>query len=188
MELKQLTPEQLIAVYNDHMVFDFPKEELKPLFILQKCHREGTMIPYGLFDGDEIAAYAIMLFARPGDACILDYLATVRHRRGTGAGSEMLRKLQAELPDCAGILIEYEFPADAQDEAELAMRLRRERFYLNNGVRKTRIDLVLFGVHFNVGFLPCACEVDDETLQQMQKAVYDSVNCWNYHFRPMLEA
>ena len=68
------------------------------------------------------------------------------------------------------------------------MRLRRERFYLNNGVRKTRIDLVLFGVHFNVGFLPCACEVDDETLQQMQKAVYDSVNCWNYHFRPMLEA
>lgn len=185
MQLKPLTPDQLSAVYREHMVFDFPKEELKPLAILQKCHREGTMIPYGLFDSDEIAAYAIMLFAKPGDACILDYLAAVRSRRGTGAGSEMLRRLQSELPDCAGILIEYEFPEDA-DGDERAMRLRREHFYLKNGVRKTRIDLVLFGVHFNVGYLPCARETDDFTLQQMQTAVYDSVNCWDYHFRPML--
>ena len=186
MELKQLTADQLAEIYHAHMVHDFPKEELKPLAILQKCHREGTMIPYGLFDGDTLAAYAIMLFAKPGDACILDYLAAVQ--RGHGAGSEMLRKLQAELPDCAGILIEYEFPEDAEDEAEHAMRLRRERFYLNNGVRKTRIDLILFGVHFNVGYLPCAREVDDKTLQQMQTAVYDSVNCWDYHFQPVLPA
>ena len=185
MELKQLLPEQLTEVYRTHMVHDFPKEELKPLAILEKCHRNGTMIPYGLFDGDELVAYAIMLFARPGDACILDYLATIRDRRGTGIGSQMLRKLQAELPDCAGILIEYEFPQDAEGD-ELTMRLRREKFYLNNGVRKTRIDLVLFGVHFNVGYLPCARDWDDETLQRMQTDVYDSVNCWDYHFKPML--
>lgn len=188
MELKQLSPDQLTDVYNTHMVHDFPQQELKPLAILRKCHREGTMIPYGLFDGTEIVAYAIMLFAKPGDACILDYLATVKHRRGTGAGGEMLRKLQRELPDCAGILIEYEFPEDAEDEAEREMRLRREHFYLKNGMRKTRIDLILFGVHFNVGFLPCAREVDDETLQQMQTDVYDAVNCWDYHFKPMLQA
>lgn len=186
MQLKAINADTLTEIYNAHMVHDFPKSELKPLAILLKCQREGTMIPYALYDGDEIAAYAIMLFARPGDACILDYLATVKSRRGTGAGSEMLRKLQAELPDCAGILIEYEFTGDDVDPEEQAMRLRREHFYLKNGVRRTRIDLILFGVHFNVGFLPCARNVDDETLQQMQTAVYDSVGCWDYHFRNFL--
>lgn len=186
MQLKRIGVEELRDIYHTHMVQDFPAQELKPLHILEKCLREGTMIPYGLYDGDELAAYAIMLFAAPGDACILDYLATVKHRRGTGAGSEVLRKLQKELPDCAGIIIEYEFPEDAEDEEEHAMRLRREKFYLSNGVRKTRIDLILFGVHFNIGYLPCARDVDDETLQQMQTAVYDSVGCWDYHFRSML--
>lgn len=186
MILKPIDAAALTEIYHAHMVHDFPAEELKPLKILLKCMAERTCVPYGLYDGDELTAYAVMLFAQPGDACILDYLATVKHRRGTGAGSEMLRRLQQELPDCAGILIEYEFPEDAPDEAEHAMRLRREHFYLKNGVRKTKIDLILFGVHFNVGFLPCARDVDDVTLQQMQTAVYDAVNCWDYHFKPML--
>jgi len=188
MQLKLIDPDTLIRIYHDHMVYDFPKEELKPLAILLKCQREGTMSPYGLYNGDELMAYAIMLFAKPGDACILDYLATVRQHRGSGAGSEMLQKLRSELPDCAGIIIEYEFTGDDVDPEEQSMRLRREHFYLKNGVRKTRIDLILFGVHFNVGFLPCARDVDDETLQQMQTAVYDAVNCWDYHFRPFLPA
>ena len=188
MQLKLINPDTLIRIYHDHMVYDFPKEELKPISILLKCQREGTMTPYGLYNGDELMAYAIMLFAKPGDACILDYLATVRQHRGSGAGSEMLQKLRTELPDCAGILIEYEFTGDDVDPEEQAMRLRREHFYLKNGVRKTRIDLILFGVHFNVGFLPGARDVDDETLQQMQTAVYDAVNCWDYHFRPFFPA
>ena len=188
MVLRPIGEQTLTDIYNTYMVYDFPKEELKPLKILLHCMREGTCIPYALYDGDDIAAYAVMLFAKPGDACILDYLATVKSRRGTGAGSEMLRRLQRELNDCAGIIIEYEFPEDAPDADERAMRLRREHFYLKNGVRKTRIDLVLFGVHFNVGFLPCARDVDDVTLQQMQTRVYDAVNCWDYHFRALLPA
>ncbi len=186
MQLKPIDEKALAEIYPAHMVHDFPKQELKPLSTLLRCMRQGTCRPYGLYDGDALAAYAIMLFAEPGAACIMDYLAVVRDRRGHGAGGEMLRKMQSELTDCAGILIEYEFPGDATDEAERAVRDRREHFYLKNGVRKTAIDLVLFGVHFNVGYLPCARELPDAELKRMQIAVYDAVNCWDYHFQDSL--
>lgn len=182
MQLKAISAAVLSDIYREHMVCDFPKSELKPLSALLRCMETGSCVPYALYDGDDLAAYAVMLCAKPGEACILDYLATVRDRRGTGAGSEMLRKLQAELTEYAGILIEYECPADDVDEAERTVRLRREHFYLKNGVRKTTIDLILFGVHFSIGYLPCARDVDDKTLQRMQTEIYDSVNCWDYHF------
>lgn len=182
MQLKAISADVLSQIYREHMVYDFPKSELKPLSTLLRCMNEGRCVPYALYDGDAIAAYAVMLSAVPGEACILDYLATVRDRRGCGAGSEMLRLLQNELTGCAGILIEYECPEDDVDDDERAVRLRRERFYQKNGVRKTGIDLILFGVHFSIGYLPCARDVDDATLQRMQTTIYDSVNCWDYHF------
>lgn len=186
MQLKPIDAKALSQIYEAHMVFDFPRAELKPLNELLKCMAEGSCQPYGLYDGDELTAYAVMLFAEPGAAGILDYLAAVRTHRDRGAGSEMLKKLQAELTGCAGILIEYEFPEDAADEAERSIRDRRERFYLRNGVRRTAIDLILFGVHFCVGYLPCERELPDATLKQMQKAVYDRVHCWDYHFQDNL--
>lgn len=186
MQLKPIDANTLSKIYSDHMIFDFPRSELKPLRELLRCMREGSCRPYGLYDGDELTAYAVMLFDAPDAAGILDYLAVVRGHRDRGAGSEMLRRLQAALTDCAGILIEYEFPADAADPEERAVRERRERFYLKNGVRRTDIDLILFGVHFNVGYLPCARELPDAELKRMQTAVYDRVHCWDYRFQDEL--
>ena len=36
MKLKQLIKEEVKNIYNDHMVKDFPKEELKPIDAIER--------------------------------------------------------------------------------------------------------------------------------------------------------
>ena len=182
MQFRAIGESELARLYPIHFVRDFPADELKPLAILTACMRAGTCRCYGLYDGDVLAAYAAVLLDRPGAAGILDYLATVPAYRNRGVGGEMLRRLRAELPNVAGLLIEYESPDDAVDEAERRQRERREVFYLRNGARRTAIELILFGVRYRMGYLPCAEDCPDAALKRMQVAVYDRVQSWDYHF------
>ena len=182
LRFKAIDARELSRIYPVHMVRDFPADELKPLGMLVACLRAGTCRCYGLYDGAELATYAAVLLDAPGAAGVLDYLATAPAFRGRGLGGEMLRRLRAELSDVAGLIIEYEAPADALSAADRDLRARREAFYLRNGARRTGIDLIVFGVHYRVGFLPCARDLPDPEVKRMQIAIYDRVNSWDYHF------
>lgn len=182
MQFRTVDEAELARIYRARMVRDFPADELKPLSVLLSCLRAGSCRCYALYDGAALAAYAVVLLGRPGAAGILDYLAVAPEFRDRGVGGGMLRRLREALSDCAGLLIEYEAPGDAVSEDERATRLRREGFYLRNGVRATGMDLILFGVHFRVGYLPCVRDVPDPELKQMQIAVYDRVRCRDYRF------
>ena len=72
-----LTPGELTDVYLQEMRRDFPAGELKPLSMILTSEAEGLAHTWGVFDGETLAAYLLMV--RPDGSAIsqLDYFAEV---------------------------------------------------------------------------------------------------------------
>ena len=61
-----LTGPELTEVYLNEMRRDFPAGELKPLSMILNSEADGTAHTWGVFDGDTLAAYLLMVRpARP---------------------------------------------------------------------------------------------------------------------------
>ena len=89
-----LTAEELTKVYLDEMRRDFPQSELKPLSMILNSEAAGTAHTWGIYDGDALAAYLLMV--RPVGCAMsqLDYFAVLPRYRASGLGAALL----AELP------------------------------------------------------------------------------------------
>ena len=59
-----LTPGELTDVYLQEMRRDFPAGELKPLSMILTSEAEGLAHTWGVFDGETLAAYLLMVFCR----------------------------------------------------------------------------------------------------------------------------
>ncbi len=87
-----LTGPELTEVYLNEMRRDFPAGELKPLSMILTSEAEGTAHTWGVFDGDTLAAYLLMVRPEGCRVSQLDYFAVVpayprpRHR-GAAAGT-----------------------------------------------------------------------------------------------------
>ena len=92
-----LTGPELTAVYLNEMRRDFPAGELKPLSMILTSEADGTAHTWGVFDGDTLAAYLLMV--RP-EGCRVSQLA-VNGRdlmaAGIPAGPALRRVLEALL-------------------------------------------------------------------------------------------
>ena len=121
-----LTPGELTDVYLQEMRRDFPAGELKPLSMILTSEAEGLAHTWGVFDGETLAAYLLMV--RPEGSAIsqLDYFAVVPAYRAGGLGAKLLAALPEYEAGAQAIIIEAEVPEKAEDEA---MAVRRLGFY-----------------------------------------------------------
>ena len=118
-----LTAEELTKVYLDEMRRDFPQSELKPLSMILNSEAAGTAHTWGIYDGDALAAYLLMV--RPVGCAMsqLDYFAVLPRYRASGLGAALLAELPGHENGCQAILIEAECPEKAEDEAMAVRRL-----------------------------------------------------------------
>ena len=163
MIIKQLSTHEISEVYHHHLKYDFPDNERKPLFVMKNLAKRKLYHCYGLFDSvdNSLKAYAFLARAEQGSSLLLDYFAAVADARGLGYGSKLLQGLSSELPDTAGILAEVEHAADGRDLAERQIRQRRIDFYCRNGFILTPVHGVIFGVHYDIVYLPVQHPADD---------------------------
>lgn len=105
-----LTAEELTKVYLDEMRRDFPQSELKPLSMILNSEAAGTAHTWGIYDGDALAAYLLMV--RPVGCAMsqLDYFAVLPRYRASGLGAALLAELPGHENGCQAILIEAECP------------------------------------------------------------------------------
>ncbi|NLW12327.1 MAG: GNAT family N-acetyltransferase [Clostridiaceae bacterium] len=180
--VQSLSREQIAEIYDEHMVQDFPDNELKPLWAVEGLCERGLYHAYGLFDDDRLRGYA--LFSTAGrnrkhqNSLLLDYFAVIAGGRSRGYGSKFLKLLRPRLiedfPNCQGMIAEVESVRAAVDPDEKHIRERRIAFYRRNGFRRTRIRSNLFGVAFTIMFQPfgqeTAVQTDDAfVLTEMEK-------------------
>lgn len=151
-----LTATELEHVYRDEMRRDFPPGELKPLSVVLRSNAAGTSHTWGVFDGETLAAYLLMV--RPA-GCILsqlDYFAVVPAYRAAGLGAQLLAALPAYEKGARAILIESECPEKA---ADAALAQRRLGFYARCGAQDTGWTEQLLGESwFRILTLPCPGE------------------------------
>ena len=113
-ELRPLGPEEVGLLYRRELKGTFPPSELKPLRTIQRHMRAGRYPVWGLYQGEELTAYALLWQTWDGGAVLLDYLGVPGERRGQGWGSRMLAQLRRIYGERAAILAEVEAPEAAE--------------------------------------------------------------------------
>lgn len=173
LTVKVFDRETLIQVYETLAVVDFPKSELKPLGIILNAYDLGQYEGLGLYRGSELTAYALYVKYQDQNSLLLDYYAVLADYRMHGLGSVFLEKMQDYYKDWDGILIETENPAMAEDEAQRRIRERRNHFYQENGGQLTQIASQIYGVDYQIFYLPIKAEKPEERICQELIAIYE---------------
>lgn len=166
MELKLLNKEELVQLYNDEMVFDFPKTELKPVRSMLRLMNMGKYEPLLVLEDGEAVGYAMVWLPESREGALLEYFGVLRGKRNSGLGSKILALLVERYGQIFG---EAEAPT-SDDPAENDLRRRRIGFYLRNGMRVLDYECALFGVHFNCLYL--GPEQDDRKIEKLHRSVY----------------
>ena len=149
---RKLNEKELTKVYLDEMRRDFPPSELKPLSMILNSEASGAAHTWGVFDGEQLAAYLLMVRPAGSSMSLLDYFAVLPAYRAKGLGAQLLAALPQYERGAQAILIESECPDKAEDEA---MAVRRLGFYARCGARDTGFTEHLFDAWFRILVLPC---------------------------------
>ena len=137
-----LTAEELTRVYLNEMRRDFPPTELKPLSMVLNSEAVGDSHTWGVYDGETLVAYLLMVRPRGATVSQLDYFAVLPACRAAGLGAKLLAALPGKEAGADAILIEAELPEKADDPA---MAVRRLGFYARCGAVDTGWTEKLFG-------------------------------------------
>lgn len=123
----------------------FPKEEKKPLPLLEAQAAEGKMELLAVVEDGEFIGLAMNMLAK--DAALLDYFAIDEGKRSGGYGGRAVRLLQERF---AGkpYIFEVEMPDESADNAE--QRKRRMAFYLRNGLKETGVYVRAYETEFHL--------------------------------------
>lgn len=162
--IRPLTGAELEAMYHAHMERDFPPDELKPLELLVRLIGEGINSVYGCFEGEELIGYYVLARWSESRMVLLDYLAVIPERRGTGVGSYILSSVKKGLEPEAYLFIESENPAYADTPEERETRQRRLRFYHRAGAVEKGVEVLLFGVQY-IGLTLCCGSIPTASQQ-----------------------
>ena len=170
---RKLNEKELTRVYLDEMRRDFPPTELKPLSMILNSEADGTAHTWGVFDGETLAAYLLMVRPAGSRVSQLDYFAVLPEYRAAGLGAQLLADLPQHERGAQAILIEAECPEKADDEA---MAVRRLGFYARCGAVDTGWTEHLFDAWFRVLVLPAEGEtLDAETANKELADCYSRV-------------
>lgn len=154
MKIRRLDNRQIEAVYETYMRVDFPKDELKPLWIIMDMQAKGAYDCLGLFEDKRLLAYAYVVKGQKPDYLLLDYLAACAPFRNQGMGSRMMGMLREWYREKSGIFLECECLRTSVDEEQMKTRRRRQNFYLRNGCTATGVKSLVYGVEYDIFYVP----------------------------------
>ena len=146
-ELRLLTARQLRQVYRERVRSDFPPSERRPLASMEHLRAAGVYDTWGMYEGEELLAYAFLWRSEAYGVALLDYLAVCREGRGRGTGTLALSLLQARYGGCS-LLVEAEAQEEGVPPEENALRARRLSFYERSGFRRLDYQTRIFGVQY----------------------------------------
>lgn len=175
LKVRTLTTAETEQVFQEHLVFDFPLAEQKPLEHLLALQKEGAYPCYGLFEKDTLRGYAFFCGRKDMDCLLLDYFAITRGKRSSGYGGKFLKLLARELQQSQSVILEVEDDRFALDAEDKKIRLRRFAFYFAQGVKMTSLRTSVKGVNYKIMILPCGEIPEDEVLFENLQLLYDTL-------------
>lgn len=171
-EMRKLSGEEILSIYNGAAREHFPEAELKPVEIIERMLAEDGYTGLGLFLEEKLIGYAFFVKVPSGDVLLLDYYAVQKEFRNGGTGSLFLQKMQEIYKDRAVILLETEEPEKAKNQAEYNIRVRRNGFYERNGAVRTCVKSRLYIVEFGIFVIPLREKYTDDQVYAQLDAIY----------------
>ena len=173
MKLSKLRSAEITTIYQERLVHDFTKNELKKLPVILKAVDDGIYECLGLFDDSEIIGYAFLV--KQGMNYLVDYLAVCPKYRNKGIGSEIIKLLREYMLGAGLSILEVEDPAYTKERDLKELQTRRIGFYERNGYINTGLRVRCFGVPFIILMLENNSISSKEKLWEMYKAFYSAV-------------
>mgnify|MGYP005855306289 CR=1 FL=1 len=87
--IQKLSKEQMKFIFDNHMINDFPKSELKPWKKIEAGLENDTYFAYGMYENNELLAYAFFIKSSKYNTYLLDYLAVLSGKEHVGNGGEI---------------------------------------------------------------------------------------------------
>lgn len=172
MEIRELSRDQVISLYETRIQHDFPPDEVKPLAHVLNLLERGVYKTFGLFDDNALVAYLFVAIEKKIGYALIDFLAVAPDRRGKGYGSYFMEHLSELVPGYKGALLEVEDPDMAADADDLKIREARIRLYTRLGARLTNIFSRTNNVDFRILYMPLNEAADDEAVKKALLALY----------------
>lgn len=146
----------------------FPMSERKPWSMICKMYRKGKSDIWCLQRDGKFVGLAITI--NSADVILLDYFAICKNLRGQGVGTAALKAILEKYRD-KGLFLEIE--STLEQTPDIAMRLRRKKFYLSCGLQEMDTTAFLFGVKMEL--LGVGCHLNFE---QYKAFLADNYNNW----------
>ena len=173
MELIQLNKDQVASLYEESMVHDYKKDELKPLKMILKAMDEGIYESLGLSDGERLLGYTFLV--KQGKRYLVDYLAVYPEERDKGRGATILKLLSEYITDAEMVIVEVEDPFYAESSEEKEIQERRVSFYFRNGCSDTGLRVRCFGVPFIIICFAGKSSLDRDAVWEAYQSFYRAV-------------
>ena len=172
MKIRRLTLQEIRKVYNDHVIFDFPDDERKPLDMIEKLLAENIYQCFGAFEIDICIGYAF--FALDGDIYLLDYFAVIPEWRDKGIGTLFLKDVVSQIK--AKILIlEIEDFKEFSSSSDVEKCIKRQAFYSQAGCVETHVKTKCFGVTYLILEYPIISAHDKQDITNAYKRIYQTL-------------
>ncbi len=152
MKIKKCDIKEAEKFYNDYILFDFPKPEVKPFKTIKSLMERGLYIVLSFEEDNNLKAYAFLCYNSKKDYLLLDYYAVLKQYRGTGIGKKIFKILTNEFENMKGIIVEAENPMFSKDNEDDIIRKRRISFYEKCGLYDTGVRENVFEVSYVVLF------------------------------------
>lgn len=169
MELKILSNELLLLWYEKFLKEDFVSDEIKPIENILILIKNGRYEVYGVFQDDEMIAYASFWKKENINLVLLDYLGVSKKYRNQGIGSKILVLIKEMLGNMPYV-VEAEIPTGSSLEED-KIRKRRIEFYERNGCKKVYL-MATCGMKWQT-LVNSKNEIDQKELAKLHKELYE---------------
>jgi len=169
LELKILSNELLLLWYEKFLKEDFVSDEIKPIENILTLIKNGRYEVYGVFQDDEMIAYASFWKKENINLVLLDYLGVSKKYRNQGIGSKILVLIKEMLGNMPYV-VEAEIPTGSSLEED-KIRKRRIEFYERNGCKKLYL-MATCGMKWQT-LVNSKNEIDQKELAKLHKELYE---------------
>jgi GNAT superfamily N-acetyltransferase len=172
LTVKVLNKEERKKIYKEHMKQDFPKNELRPLHMIETLIDKGNYYTYGVFQNESLVAYAYFWEEKEKEILLFDYFAVVAGLRSQGYGTEAMKVVLDICKDKRGVILEAENPEKAESEEERITRCRRISFYEKCGLCMSDVKILLFGVEYSMMYWNLSEKETEQEIISVMQSLY----------------
>ncbi|MFA9466714.1 MAG: GNAT family N-acetyltransferase [Velocimicrobium sp.] len=176
MEMNQLNIEQRKNIYEEHLVKDFHKDEVKSHERIETLISHDKYMCFGFFEQNQQMGYAYFAKESKGESYLLDYLVVFKEYRSQGVGSLCLDLIKKKLKEEGKLLLaEVENPSFASTMEEEAMRKKRVHFYQKNGFKISKILSRIYNDNYQIIYFTWKDRLTDQVAMEKLWKLYQTI-------------